>query len=99
MKRYVPLEKQSKKQRRAYHAARRGDWGAVNPVTRTSKNPKAYRRKKSRTWEEDDSTGRDFDLSHFFRFRRDPELTYDGLLSNFRKYTQREKYTSRKDTA
>ena len=60
MKRFVPLEKQSKKQRRAYYAARRRGWGDVNPVTRTSKNPKAYRRRKSRTWEEDDSTGRDF---------------------------------------
>ena len=59
MDKFVPLEKQSKKKRRAYHAARRGSWGGVNPVTRKPPNPKAYRRKKSRTWE-DDSSGRDF---------------------------------------
>lgn len=60
MDKFVPLEKQSKKKKRAYHAVRRGNWGGVNPVTRKPPNPKAYRRKKSRTWEDDDSTGRDF---------------------------------------
>jgi len=46
-KRYIPLEKQSKQKQREYHAARRGSWGEVNPVTRKSPNPKAYNRKKS----------------------------------------------------
>lgn len=54
MKPFVPLEKQSKKQQRAYHLARRGSWGEVNPVTRKPPNPKAYRRKQSRNWKEDD---------------------------------------------
>ena len=44
---FIPLEKQSKRKQRAYHAARRKDWGGLNPVTRKPKNPKAYDRKKS----------------------------------------------------
>jgi hypothetical protein len=44
---YIPLQKQSKRAQKAYHAARRGDWGAVSPVTRVPPNPKAYNRKKS----------------------------------------------------
>ena len=44
---FIPLEKMSKKQQREYHAARRGSWGAINPVTRKPPNPKAYNRKKS----------------------------------------------------
>ena len=30
----VPLQKQSKKQRRQHNAARRGDWNGVVPVTK-----------------------------------------------------------------
>ena len=48
MKQYVPLEKRSKKEQKAYYAAQRGSWGDVNPVTRRSENPKAYNRQKSR---------------------------------------------------
>jgi hypothetical protein len=43
---FIPLEKMSKKARRAYHRARRTTWGALNPVTRRPENPKAYNRKK-----------------------------------------------------
>ncbi len=48
--RYVPLEKRSKSEQREYHAARRGSWGAINPVTRKPQNPKAYKRKKPGQW-------------------------------------------------
>jgi hypothetical protein len=44
---YIPLEKRSKREQKAYFAARRGNWGDVNPVTRKPPNPKAYNRKKS----------------------------------------------------
>jgi hypothetical protein len=47
MQKYVPLEKQSKRQKQEYYAARRKDWGGLNPVTRKPPNPKAYIRKKS----------------------------------------------------
>jgi len=46
-KRFIPLEKQSKRKQREYHAIQRRDWGGVNPVTRKPPNPKAYDRKKS----------------------------------------------------
>ena len=45
--RYVPLEKRSKRERKAHFAAHRGSWGELNPVTRKAPNPKAYDRKKS----------------------------------------------------
>ena len=46
-RKYVPLQKQSKQKQREFHAARRGDWGGINPVTRKPPNPKAYDRKKA----------------------------------------------------
>ena len=42
----TPLSKQSKKQQRAYYAARRGSWNGVNPVTRVVPNKKAYDRNR-----------------------------------------------------
>ena len=42
----IPLKKQSKKQQRAYHAAQRGSWNGVNPVTRIVPNKKAYDRNR-----------------------------------------------------
>jgi len=48
MKQYVPIEKRSKKEQKAYHASKRNTWGPLNPVTRRSENPKAYNRQKSR---------------------------------------------------
>ncbi len=44
---YIPLEKRSKREQKAYHAMRRGNWGTANPVTRKPPNSKAYNRKKS----------------------------------------------------
>ena len=44
---FVPLEKQSKRSRRAYHSVRRKSWGGMSPVTRRPKHPKAYDRRKS----------------------------------------------------
>jgi hypothetical protein len=44
---HVPIRKQSKQKQREYYAARRGDWGGLNPVTRKPPNPKAYNRRKS----------------------------------------------------
>jgi len=52
MKKFVPYEKMSKKQKRELDRAKRNTW-TVNPVTRKSENKKAYNRKKLR---------RDFDI-------------------------------------
>ena len=45
-KSFVPINKQSKKARKAYHSAQRSTWGILNPATRTMPNGKAYDRKK-----------------------------------------------------
>ena len=42
----IPLNKQSKKQQRAYHAAKRGSWNGVDPVTRVVPSKKAYDRNR-----------------------------------------------------
>ena len=47
-KKFVSLDKQSKKQRRAYFAGRRADWNGVEPVTRVIPSGKAYDRGQSR---------------------------------------------------
>lgn len=44
MKTFVPYEKLSKAKRREIDRARRGGWGAVNPVTRRPERPDAYKR-------------------------------------------------------
>lgn len=48
MNKYIPLNKQSKRQQREYHRQRRGDWNGLSPVTRADANPKAYDRNKSK---------------------------------------------------
>ena len=45
---YIPLEKQSKRNQKEKHATQRRDWGNVNPVTKKAENAKAYNRKKSK---------------------------------------------------
>ena len=45
---YVPIEKQSKRAQKAFHATQRKDWGGRRPVTQVVPNAKAYNRKKSK---------------------------------------------------
>ena len=52
MEKFIPYEKRSKKKRRELAAARRGNWGALNPVTRKPEYPRAYKRKKAQKWSE-----------------------------------------------
>lgn len=42
----VPLEKQSKKEQRIFHARKRRDWNGLKPTTRVVKSKKVYDRKK-----------------------------------------------------
>ena len=46
MKSFVPLNKQSKRNQRAHHAARRGTWYGLSPVTRVTPDRKKYDRKR-----------------------------------------------------
>ena len=43
---YVPVDKQSKKEQRKYHARLRRDWNGLKPVMRVVKSKKVYDRKK-----------------------------------------------------
>jgi hypothetical protein len=64
MEKFIPFEKLSKKRQQELHKSRRGSWGAVSPVTRKSKDAKAYDRKKARKWSED-AMAVPFDLPFF----------------------------------
>ena len=46
MKQPVPLHKQSKRAQRAYHAARRGSWYGLSPVTRVVPSRRNYDRNR-----------------------------------------------------
>lgn len=50
MRNTIPYQKLSKKKQRELCAKRRNTWGELNPVTRRPDNPKAYNRKKARSW-------------------------------------------------
>lgn len=47
MKKFVPLEKRSKKEQKAYYANQRGSWNGVKPVTRSIPSKKLYNRKRT----------------------------------------------------
>ena len=51
----VPVDKLSKKQKKAYYAARRGSWNGVNPVSRKVPNKKIYDRKRAKHWRDEDA--------------------------------------------
>ncbi len=51
MEKFIPYEKLSKKQQQEHNKRKRNLW-AMNPVTRKTNNPKAYKRIKAWNWEE-----------------------------------------------
>ena len=48
MSRFVPLNKQTKKQKKKYYCSQRSTWGEISPVTRMVPSGKAYNRAKNR---------------------------------------------------
>lgn len=51
MKKFIPYEKLSKKEKRLADQSRRQTWGNLNPVTRKPENSAAYnRQKENRRW-------------------------------------------------
>lgn len=48
MKKYVSLDKRSKKAQREYYSKRRHTWGELNPVTRSVPSGKTYNRNKNK---------------------------------------------------
>lgn len=57
MKKYIPYEKMSKKQRAEIDKARRAGWGEISPVTRCRRDETIYNRKKRRNGWDDHDTG------------------------------------------
>ena len=57
MKKFVPYEKLSKKEKRAHDLKRRVVWDNVRPVTRVIKSKKVYDRKRSRGFYEKEPRG------------------------------------------
>ena len=43
---WTPLEKQNKKSRRNFYAAKRGSWNGISPATRTVQSGKIYDRNR-----------------------------------------------------
>lgn len=57
MEKFIPREKLSKRGKAELDAKKRVTWGALNPVTRKPKNPRAYDRNKARRWTDDGTSG------------------------------------------
>lgn len=53
MEKFVPFDKMSKKKKKEINALKRKTWGTLNPVTRKTKNKKAYDRRKARKLSDD----------------------------------------------
>ena len=62
---FIPLEKQSKRNQKEKHATQRMDWGSISPVTRKVENGKAYNRKKSKQRWHDFEPGLGFFISPY----------------------------------
>ena len=50
MKKFVPYEKLSKKEKKKRDSSQRNTWGDLNPVTRKPENSRAYNRRKAQAW-------------------------------------------------
>ncbi len=48
MKKFVPMEKRSKKAQKEHYRSRRRDWGELSPVTRVVPDGKKYDRNKEK---------------------------------------------------
>ena len=53
MKKFIPYEKLSKKEKRKMDLAKRQTWGELNPVTRKPVNSNAYNRKRTQDWKKE----------------------------------------------
>ena len=50
MRKIIPYEKLSKKEKLKINATHRNTWGSLNPVTRKPQNSKAYNRRRAQDW-------------------------------------------------
>ena len=57
MKKFIPYEKLSKKEKKKLNGMRRKTWGEMSPVTRRPNDSKAYHRQKCQQWRDDSDAG------------------------------------------
>ena len=55
MKKFITIDKRSKKEKKAYYALMRKSWGDVKPATITMEDKKGYSRKKKDYLRESDN--------------------------------------------
>lgn len=53
MRKIIPYEKLSNKEKQKINAMRRNTWGDFNPATRKPQNSKAYNRRRAQDWKKD----------------------------------------------
>lgn len=82
MKKFVSLDKRSKKAQKEYHSKQRLTWGVLNPVTRSVPSGKTYNREKDK--QERRRIGKEFSdgfEADFFVVLIDMTLTNDITIS------------------
>lgn len=65
MEKFIPQEKLSKRKKKELAKQKRVIWEGISPVTRKPQNPKAYKRKKTGRWVDDDQTSGFFNTTIF----------------------------------
>lgn len=58
-KKYIPLAKLSKREKKKFYTAQRGDWQGLSPVTRVGPDRKSYDRNKRKDRERKSRDGED----------------------------------------
>lgn len=79
MKKYIPYEKLSKKEKRKQDLAGRQTWGNLDPVTRKPANSRAYNRKRAQDWKKDLPDLRSYSLSR----QKSGKAFYNRVQENF----------------
>lgn len=72
MEKFIPYEKLAKKEQQKINKAKRGTWGAMDPVPRKPRNSKAYNRKRAQAWKKDVPDLRSFSA-----------MTHDSCVSTY----------------
>ena len=81
MKKYVSLDKRSKKAQKEYYSKQRLTWGVLNPVTRSVPSGKIYNREKDK--QERRRIGKEFSDgfdADFFAYDNECALTRTSVL-------------------
>ena len=87
MKKWTPVEKRTKKEKKAYYAKERGSWGVISPVSRTVPSMKAYDRNRQKKRDRRDESSCDLFFYRsswkeaslwYFRYRQSSTAAVSG---------------------